>query len=150
MEKEKRYDLVLLAAQEMKLRGVEFHWYLVGDGPLLGEMQAMSRRLRVEREVTFTGRLENPCPLMKQCDAFVLLSDYEGTPVTIDEAKVLGVPVLARGVGGIRDQLDGKYGRIVQGLAFCQDVPPKTDFTREKCMEYQSVLEKQLEGLFEI
>lgn len=150
MEKEKRYDLVLLAAQEMKLRGVEFHWYLVGDGPLLGEMQAMSRRLRVEREVTFTGRLENPCPLMKQCDAFVLLSDYEGTPVTIDEAKVLGVPVLARDVGGVREQLEGKYGRIIRGPDLWQDVPPRTSLTWEKNMVCQIMIEKRLEWLFEI
>ena len=150
MEKEKRYDLVLQAAQELKLRGVEFHWYLVGDGPLLGEMQAMSRQLGVEREVTFTGRLENPCPLMKQCDALVLLSDYEGTPVTIDEAKVLGVPVLARDVGGIKEQLEGGYGQIAPGTVLCQDMPPKADFTREKCMEHQNVIGKRLKRLFEI
>lgn len=150
MEKEKRYDLILQAAQELKSHKVDFHWYVVGDGPLREEMQAISRQLGVEQEVTFTGRLENPCPLMKQCDALVLLSDYEGTPVTIDEAKVLGVPVFARDVGGIKEQLEGGYGRTIQGLAFWQVVPSKPNFTWERCMEYQDVTAKQLERIFKI
>ena len=87
---------------------------------------------------------------MKQCDAFVLLSDYEGTPVTIDEAKVLGVPVLARDVGGVREQLEGKYGRIIRGPDLWQDVPPRTSLTWEKNMVCQIMIEKRLEWLFEI
>lgn len=36
-----------------------------------------------------------------------------GTPVTIDEAKTLGVPVIANDVGGVREMLeDGRYGKI--------------------------------------
>ena len=57
--------------------------------------------------------MENPCPLPARCDALVLFSEYEGTPVTIDEAKPLGVPVIANDVGGVREMLeDGRYGKI--------------------------------------
>ena len=57
--------------------------------------------------------MENPCPLLKRCSALVLFSEYEGTPVTIDEAKTLGVPVIANDVGGVREMLeDGRYGKI--------------------------------------
>mgnify|MGYP002508080331 CR=1 FL=1 len=53
-----------------------------------------------------------PYPLMKRCDWFVLLSQYEGTPVTIDEAMILGVPVIATDVGGITEQM-GRYKKGV-------------------------------------
>lgn len=155
MEAEKRYDLVLQAARELKERGVRFHWYLVGDGPMLEEMRALSRSLEVDREVTFTGRLDNPCPLMKRCSALVLLSDYEGTPVTIDEAKVLGVPVLARDVGGIREQLEGGYGRIVQKsveelMAMTKYAKERVGFVKRNCEEREQVVRSQLQRMFEI
>lgn len=159
MEGEKRYDLVLQAAQELKLHGVEFHWYLVGDGPLLEEMQTMSRQMGLEQEVTFTGRLENPCPLMKRCDAFVLLSDYEGAPVTIDEAKVLGVPVLARDVGGIKEQLnDEQWGRVfslredcvIGKLADMEDTQTPYEESSTECIAYNQMIRKKILEIFSI
>lgn len=105
MESEKRYDLILKTAQRIKLMGVEFCWYLVGDGVLYESLAEESRALGLEGFVVFTGYMKNPAPLMKKCNLFVLMSEYEGTPVTIDEAAALGVPTLACEVGGIADQL---------------------------------------------
>jgi len=114
LEQEKRHDRLLLIANELRNADVKFHWYFVGDGCLRKTIEFQRQKLKLEDYVTLTGNLENPYPLFKQCNVFVLLSDYEGTPVTIDEAKVLGVPVLANDVGGISDQLeDGKYGTII-------------------------------------
>ena len=104
MEREKRYDRLLEIAAEVKKQRA-FHWYFVGDGKLLPEMKAYCSRLGLDDFITFTGALDNPYPLMKYCDLFVLFSEYEGTPVTIDEAKVLGLQILANDVGGVKDQL---------------------------------------------
>jgi glycosyltransferase involved in cell wall biosynthesis len=117
MEAEKRYESILKTAKELRDMGVDFAWYLVGDGDVLEEYKALSRELNVSDCVIFTGYLSNALPLLAQCDLFILNSEYEGTPVTIDEAKVLGVPVLSKNVGGIRDQLEnGKYGQAVSEL----------------------------------
>ena len=113
MEAEKRYDSILLLASELKTKGVDFSWHLVGDGPLLSANEAMCRDMNLSEEVIFTGYIDNVCPLLKQCDLFVLLSEYEGTPVTIDEAKVLGIPVLAKNVGGIADQITNATGKAL-------------------------------------
>lgn len=126
MEWEKRYDRLLKIARQLKEMGICFHWYFVGDGNLMDEVQEQRRCLGLESEVTLTGAMENPYPLLKRCDWFVLLSEYEGTPVTIEEAKVLGVPVLACDVGGIADQLENeKYGRMIR----------EADCITEKCIE---------------
>ena len=114
LEREKRCDRLLDIAAELHKRGFAFRWYFVGDGPLRGELERQRERLGLEECVTLTGYMENPCPLLARCSALVLFSEYEGTPVTIDEAKTLGVPVIANDVGGVREMLeDGKYGRIV-------------------------------------
>lgn len=52
--------------------------------------------------------MENPYPVMKAADCFALLSKYEGLPVTIDEAKLLHVPVIATRVGGIPEQIQSE------------------------------------------
>lgn len=115
LEREKRHDRLLKIAAELKEQGFLFHWYFVGDGSLAEEAKKLCVLLGLSEQITFTGALGNPYPLMKQCDLFVLLSEYEGTPVTIDEAKVLGLPVLANDIGGIADQLEGgRYGRVVE------------------------------------
>ena len=113
LEREKRYDRLLDIAAELQERGFAFHWYFVGDGPLREELEEKRDALGLGSCVTLTGYMENPCPLLARCRALVLFSEYEGTPVTIDEAKTLGVPVIANNVGGVREMLqDGRYGKI--------------------------------------
>lgn len=131
MEAEKRYDRILLLAKELKERGVNFTWYLVGDGNLYESHKAACREMGLSENVVFTGYLSNACPLLSQCDLFVLLSEYEGTPVTIDEAKVLGVPVLARDVGGIRDQITDKTGKVLSEISASDIV----DFRFDLCLK---------------
>jgi glycosyltransferase involved in cell wall biosynthesis len=118
MEEEKRYDSILSLAKDLKECGTDFSWYLVGDGILLEKYKKTCQEMNLSDKVIFTGHLKNVCPLLKECDLFVLLSEYEGTPVTIDEAKVLGIPVLAKNVGGISDQLNGgEFGKALPSIS---------------------------------
>ena len=110
LEREKRYDRLLDIAAELKKRGFAFRWYFAGSGPLFEDIRRRRDALGLGPCVTLTGYMENPCPLLARCDALVLFSEYEGTPVTIDEAKTLGVPVIANDVGGVREMLDETSG----------------------------------------
>lgn len=104
-EWEKRYDRLVTIASELKKRNFQFRWYFVGDGALFESTQELVRQKKLQQEIILTGMLTNPYPLLKNCDCMILFSEYEGTPVTIDEAKVLGVPVIANDVGGIKEQI---------------------------------------------
>ena len=126
MEEEKCYDRILHVAKDLKDKGVDFVWYLVGDGNLLKAHKKLCCELDLCEKVIFTGYLENVSPLLKQCDLFVMMSEYEGTPVTIDEAKVLGVPVLAKDVGGIRDQVKNGFGKALSSIS-------ANDITKLEC-----------------
>lgn len=110
-EREKRYDRLLDIAAALRDRGFAFCWYFAGDGPLREEIERQRDALGLSSCVTLTGYMENPCPLLARCRALVLFSEYEGTPVTIDEAKALGVSVIANDVGGVAEMLEGgKFG----------------------------------------
>ena len=110
-----QFPLILDGATgtELQKRGFAFRWYFAGSGPLYEDIRRQRDALGLSGCITLTGYMENPCPLLARCDALVLFSEYEGTPVTIDEAKTLGVPVIANDVGGVREMLeDGKYGEV--------------------------------------
>lgn len=114
LDKEKAYDRVLDICGKLKDEGYPFCWYIVGEGPLKQHLKKRIRTEKLEGQVKMLGQLENPYPLMKQCDWLILLSEYEGTPVTIDEAMVLGLPVIAADVGGIREQIGRCVGYLVK------------------------------------
>ncbi len=53
--------------------------------------------------------VENPMPILKQCDLFILSSFYEGLGLVMLEADSLGIPVFSTDVNGPRNFLK-KYG----------------------------------------
>lgn len=87
-------------------RSIELH--IVGSGPLLEKMKGYARAVMRENErIHFRGFTETPTVLLKkECDILIVTSDNEGTPTTILEAMQLGIPILARSVGGIPEIKD--------------------------------------------
>ncbi|MGN6325332.1 CDP-glycerol glycerophosphotransferase family protein [Pseudolysinimonas sp.] len=78
---------------------------LVGGGPLRAELEREIARLGIVDAVTLTGPVENPFAVMSACDCFVLSSDYEGQPMVLLEAAVLGLPIVSTRFGSVRDAL---------------------------------------------
>ena len=57
--------------------------------------------------------LSNPYPLIAQSDAMVFSSYYEGLPMAIIEALILGVPVISTAIPGPKEFLEKGYGLLV-------------------------------------
>ncbi len=93
----KKVDLGLrLAAQHRAIL------WIVGDGPERGMLEELGRALGVHAH--FFGQLPRDATLalMGCADRLVHLSEAEGAPTVVREARALGVPVLARPVGDLR------------------------------------------------
>ncbi|MFP7479755.1 CDP-glycerol glycerophosphotransferase family protein [Terribacillus saccharophilus] len=89
--------------------------YILGDGILRNELEALIEELGVGDSVFLTGQMDNPFQLMKQCDCFVLSSHYEGQPMVLLEAMTLGMKILATDIVANRTVLeDGRYGILVE------------------------------------
>jgi L-malate glycosyltransferase len=110
---EKRPDLfidmaVLVAAQ---LDDVDF--VVIGSGPMRDHLDR--RAARTGARIIFTGLIPNAGSLVSALDVVVCPSDCEGTPRSVIESMLAGVPVVATRVGGLPDLLsDGASGVLVE------------------------------------
>lgn len=118
--------------------------FLVGDGPLRNELEALIGQLGLDDSAILTGEQPNPYAVLARADCFVMSSDYEGQPMVILEALVLGLPIVTVAFESVTDALPPGSGLIVPqtvtaltaGLtAFVRgDVPPSVfnpvDYTR--------------------
>jgi len=113
------------------LDGVQLR--VVGDGPLAGELKALSASLSSTGRVAFLGRRsrEEVAEEMRMASCLIIPSviaadgDREGTPSVLGEAIAAGVPVVASRLAGLAEYvLDGETGRLhepgdVAGLRAC-------------------------------
>jgi glycosyltransferase involved in cell wall biosynthesis len=74
---------------------------IIGDGPLLGELERQVRDLSLGGRVMLSGYVDDVAPALGACDLFVLPSRTEGTPLSLIEAMAAGRPVVASDVGGV-------------------------------------------------
>jgi len=95
-------------------QGMDVHITFIGDGPLFQENVAYAKALHIESAVTFLGARTDVEKLLPQYDLFLLLSNWEGFPISIIEAMRAGLPVMASDVGGVREAvIDGKTGWLI-------------------------------------
>ena len=114
MTSQKAYLRFLEVLGKLHKEGYGFQWYILGDGIERKKIEAKILELDLSESVCLEGVIDNPYKYMKNCDLFVLPSEYEGFPTVTVEAKILGCPVLATDVSGIREQLiHGETGWIV-------------------------------------
>ncbi len=111
---EKNHARLLEAFALVRAERDDIELVVIGDGPLLEANRALARSLGVEQCVHLTGLLHNPWALMSTCDVFVLSSDYEGQPMVILEALVLGLPVVSTAFGSVRGALPEGTGLVVE------------------------------------
>ncbi len=112
---EKGVSLFLKAAKLISLKNPHVRFFIVGDGPLCGELKEEAALLNLEKYVIFTGFRGDAIDLLCQMDVVVLSSVHEGMPMILLEAMALQKPVVATRVGGIPEVVDDRRtGILVQ------------------------------------
>lgn len=112
---QKGHDILLHAFQRVKEAGYPHHLVIVGTGRDLQKLKLLIRELNLDNTVHLIGHINNPYPLMKRSDLFVLSSRYEGFGLVLAEALALGVPVVSTDCNsGPREILaNGRCGVLV-------------------------------------
>lgn len=89
---------------------------LIGDGPLMGQVQSKVEKMSISENIRLAGYVENEdlAKYYRSSDIFVLSSRSENHPITLMEAMSCGLPVIAPDIGWIPNMMtDGQEGRIV-------------------------------------
>lgn len=97
----KRHDLFIQIAQQLP----EYNFVWIGNlDPIEGTPD----------NCHFVGNIPNAGAYCNDADLFVLVSDYEGLPMTIIEAMSQGLPVISSNVGGVHEIVqNGVNGFVV-------------------------------------
>jgi glycosyltransferase involved in cell wall biosynthesis len=105
---EKGIGFLLDAAPQIAAAVPDVRFALVGEGPLRDELEAQADLLGIADRVDFVGGRADARRLISGFDVLALPSVSEGTPLTIVEAMLAGVPVVASAVGGIPEQIEDR------------------------------------------
>ncbi|MDD5738625.1 MAG: glycosyltransferase family 4 protein [Candidatus Pacebacteria bacterium] len=104
--------LFLQIACEILKQEKNIRFILVGDGSLSNKCHDFVAKEKLEEKILLVGE-KSPIEareLFLAFDIFVLLSQFEGLPITILEAMFAGLPVIASNVGGISELIDSEKG----------------------------------------
>ncbi|RUO74523.1 glycosyltransferase [Pseudidiomarina sediminum] len=87
----KNFEGLLRAYRDIAQNIGRLKLHFVGDGPLLGELKALSRELGISDSVVFHGKIEDPTIVFMQCRIGVIPSKREGFPNVLLEMIASGV-----------------------------------------------------------
>lgn len=102
------------AVKRLKDSGFDnVRWYVFGEGNDRADIENLISELGVKNEFILMGNRENIYPYISKCDLFALTSKYEGKPIAVSEAQILGIPVLVTEYAGAKEQINDKVDGIV-------------------------------------
>jgi CDP-glycerol glycerophosphotransferase (TagB/SpsB family)/glycosyltransferase involved in cell wall biosynthesis len=121
LSSEKNHERLIRAFDIIHQEDPATRLIILGAGPLRMRLNEVVDQLGLTAAVTLAGFQPNPYAVVANSDCFVLSSDYEGQPMVLLEALVLGTPVVTTSFGSVRGALPKGYGlitaRSVDGLA---------------------------------
>ncbi len=112
---QKGIDIAVKAAAQLRQRGVDFLWLVLGEGDQRAELETMIRDYGLEQCFMLKGRVDNPYPYISAADIYVQPSRYEGYSLALQEARILAKPIVASDIPSSREQItDGRDGILVR------------------------------------
>jgi glycosyltransferase involved in cell wall biosynthesis len=109
----KRPDRFLDVVSEIKKREANLDFFIAGDGELL---DACKKRIEAEElPVVVLGWQSNIERVLSAADIVLLASDNEGTPLSLIQAGMAGLPVVTTNVGSVPEVvINNKTGIITE------------------------------------
>ena len=111
-EKQKKISRILEATEKLNKQGYKFKVLLIGKGTNSKDYEKIIKEKKLDN-IIMLGAKKNPYPYFKLSDCFLLSSQFEGYPVVFVESQILGLPIITTNVSDSKEDIDGKYGKVV-------------------------------------
>lgn len=110
---EKNPDVFVRAAQQVLRKNKSVKFFMIGDGGMRDNIDAMIKQIEGDRVVNL-GYQSEVARFLSAADIFVLPSSIEGFPLSILEAMAMKLAVIASDVGAIAEVLNsGEDGFVI-------------------------------------
>lgn len=143
---QKDFTQSIKAMRLIRDKGIKARWYILGEGEQREELEKLISRLGLEQDFFLPGTTDNPYAYMAQADIYVHATRFEGKSIAIQEAQILGCPILVSDCNGNREQVvHGKDGlmceftpeAICEGIIMLLNNPDKSkEYGREAAKRY--------------
>lgn len=105
LHESKGNSFLVEAAKSVIERRPAARFFVVGEGPLLPDLQAQAHALGLGDRFVFSGFARDVPQVLSAFDLSVFPSLWEGTPLTVFEALAMGKPIVATDADGLTDVL---------------------------------------------
>jgi glycosyltransferase involved in cell wall biosynthesis len=109
----KGFDLAVGACAILVDKGFPVQWFVIGDGQQRNIIEKAIADSKLEKHFILLGLRENPYPYVRRADIYVQPSRLEGKSIAIDEAKILGKPIVVTNYATVSDQITDGHNGIV-------------------------------------
>lgn len=114
---EKGMDIAVRACSRLIADGYEdIRWWIVGGGPAMSEVMKTIAETHMEKYVITVGMKSNPYPYIRQADLYVQPSRFEGYPMTVLEALILGQPVISTDNNGAKEIIKENISGVLRTI----------------------------------
>lgn len=119
----KGLDLALATAVELRARGRNVSWLVLGDGPERSELIRQIRAHDLDLDFVLLGNVRETAPYLELADIYVHPSRAEGRSNAVEEARAAGKAIVATNYPTVADQV--RAG--VDGLVCAMDALALTE-----------------------
>lgn len=112
---EKNFECIPKIVSLVRKQGISnIKWFIIGDGaPVMWRaIEGAIEEYQVKDNVILLGVKPNPYPYIAHSNLLVLTSRHEAYPTVINEAKALGIPVLATPFDGVNEIIKKNDGWV--------------------------------------
>ena len=141
----KRFTEIPHIAKQLIAMGLDFTWYVIGDGAERQHIADEITKCDMGEYVVMLGAKSNPYYYISQAKLLVSLSRSEACPRVVNEAKILGTPTISTDYPTIFEFIEnGKNGWI----APLENIPETIHNALSDNTAYQGVCEELKEFTF--
>lgn len=138
---QKNYFLLLDVCSALGKK-YDFELWILGDGPHMQEIEDKIQKLSISN-VKLLGNQNNPYPYIKAADVYISASTWESYGLAIQEALILGVPVITTECPAIKEVFDTRFGLLTDNsFSALYDAMEKLIMNPDLCKEYRQNIEQ--------
>ena len=104
----KNIDRIIMSLKQIDFEDNNIKLFIVGDGPERQNLEILVKKLKLEKNIVFTGQLveDELNKHYKNSDIYIQASGYEGLPHTLLEAISHNLSIISTPIGGTNEILE--------------------------------------------